>query len=322
MLVCTFMMLGCLSFTPMSVSATEPLTIYFNDIGGLWPAKNTATYEKDAVVDGRSCVILKPDHDNAQSERVTVSTGAEGSFKKLNIDLKNYKYVEISYKYTSSGTLPTPKINLGIVKTGGYIKESKYQNSLNTMGKDAWCKAVFDIRSAVAPENLTGSGTFCQIQLYPFGYNNINDVSRDSVICFESITFLAEKPQVPDYTAIQSPSEIIDLSSYPDYASASIVKYHNGIPNNKMTADLEETTADGISSLKVTPTPDTAQVDYVIVDGWQYLPARFNLDVYKYAAVLYKYESDTPLADTRMYMTLSANSGNALPLRLGGKNVA
>ncbi len=311
-MLCALMVLGCATFTAahsLTAKAVEPLTVYFNDIGGLWPAKNTATCEKDAVVDGRSCVILKPDHDNAQSDKVVASTGAEGSFKKLNIELKNYKYVEISYKYTSSGTLPNPRINLGINKTGDYIKASKYQDSLNTMGKDAWCKAVFDIRSAVAPENLTGSGTFCQIQLYPFGYNSINDVSRDSVICFESITFLAEKPEVPDY---KTPSETIDLSSYPDYAAASIVKYHNGIPNNKMTADLEETTTDGISALKVTPTPDKAQVDYVIVDGWQYLPAKFNLDVYKYAAVLYKYESDTPLEDTRMYMTLSANSGNAL----------
>lgn len=76
-----------------------------------------------------------------------------------------------------------------------------------------------------------------------------------------------------------------------------LVDYEDGIVNGADSATLEVTEKDGKKALKITPNPKTTATS-ITVDGYNYLNAGIDLEVYRYAAIEYFYESSKPVKST------------------------
>ena len=97
----------------------------------------------------------------------------------------------------------------------------------------------------------------------------------------------------------------------PDFVSIEFPKYANGVVNSSGSATVEnDAKKDGKPVVKVTPNPSCEKTNVLTVDGWEYGNAGVDLDVYKYFAIEYFYESKNPV-DTNMRIAIM-NQGKIL----------
>ena len=97
----------------------------------------------------------------------------------------------------------------------------------------------------------------------------------------------------------------------PDFVSIEFPKYANGVVNSSGSATVEnDAKKDGKPVVKVTPNPSCEKTNVLTVDGWEYGKAGVDLDVYKYFAIEYFYESKNPV-DTNMRIAIM-NQGKIL----------
>ena len=82
--------------------------------------------------------------------------------------------------------------------------------------------------------------------------------------------------------------------SYKDFISLKFADYEGGIVINHKTAILEDVLEDGKSALKIVPIPTSTDSHLIKIEGTAYGGSGIDLDVYKWAAIEYKYVSDNP----------------------------
>ena len=96
---------------------------------------------------------------------------------------------------------------------------------------------------------------------------------------------------------------------YPDYLYLDFTKYANGIVNKHDTASVYSASElDGIPAMKLVPNPSATMNTLLTLDGWSYAAVNADFDVYKWIAVMYKYESANPI-NTNMRIEIMANGG-------------
>lgn len=290
--------------------------IPFSDISsGVVSNKKTATVTKNVNVDGKKAVMIVPTHETAQSNMVNIDS-ATTVLEGMNLDLTKYKYIGIKYKYLSDKPVDAPMF-LSMLSNGGKLKKSAYQNASEKLVTGKWTIALYDM-SVFTADNLNADGVFKQFHLSPFGYTDMKEVDANDVMFIESVIFYVDKPETLDISGSADlggeTENKVDAFAYPDAKATSLYVYHDGIASKRTTATVNSVVFDGIECAEVIPTPDIApdNVEHIIVDGYRYAPAEINLDVYKYAAVVYRYDSANPLQNTTMYMTLAANNKKEL----------
>lgn len=89
--------------------------------------------------------------------------------------------------------------------------------------------------------------------------------------------------------------------------SFDFVDYEDGIVNGVDSGILEHTEKDGKRVLKITPNPST-EATRISIDGYSYASAGIDLNLYRWAAIEYYYESPTPVEDN-MYLGVLKNGG-------------
>lgn len=286
--------------------------IPFSEVtGGPVNGKKTANVIKNASVDGRNVAIITPTHETAQATMINIDSSTT-VLESMKIDLTAYKYIGIDYKYISDSPVEKPMF-FSLLSNGGKLKKTAYQNAQHNLSDHVgvWTTALYDM-AVFTTDNLNEGGVFKQYHVYPFGYTEMDLISPNDVMYIEDITFYREKPDITAGGEDTEDTPTVDLSMYPDAVSAKMTEYYDGIVSKRTTATLEETVIDGIECVTVTPTPEIANNTHIMVDGYRYSTAKFDLKAYKHAAILYKHESPAPLKDTKMYMTLAKNDGTTL----------
>ncbi len=291
--------------------------IPFSEVtGGPVSNRKTANVVKNATVDGRNVAMITPTHETATSNYIAIDS-ATTVLEGMNIDITEYKYLGLDYKYISDAPVASP-MYIELLKNGGKLIKSKGQNTPENLKVNEWATALYDMSLFFTVEtlndNLNEDGVFKQYHLYPFGYTEMSLISPNDIMYIEDITFYKEMPDLSGNAGGGNTDDepTVDLSKYPDAVSAMMTEYYDGIVSKKTTAEITETVIDGVDCIMVTPTPAVANSDYVMVDGYRYSTAKFDLSVYKHAALLYKYESDKPIENTKLYMTLAKNDGTTL----------
>ncbi len=79
-----------------------------------------------------------------------------------------------------------------------------------------------------------------------------------------------------------------------DFISLKFADYEGGIVINHKTAILEDVIEDGRSALKIVPIPTSPDNNVIKIEGTGYGGIGIDLKIYKWAAIEYKYVSETP----------------------------
>ncbi len=153
--------------------------------------KVSCTIEK-VELDGRNTVSVKPMIKDA--EATVVNIDGYGFNSKLKVDIREYKFASIEYKYVSEGPVED-KMILRIMKNGGILKASTEVPATVNLKAGGWNVAYFPIGGAIAAQIAEdGDGILRQIHLYPFGKSDVTVMSESDVIYLGKLSFYKTNP--------------------------------------------------------------------------------------------------------------------------------
>ena len=95
------------------------------------------------------------------------------------------------------------------------------------------------------------------------------------------------------------------VREYAESITLNYADYQNGPVNSKPTAKVEQVEKDGRTAVKITATPEgNAEGTVLTIDGYNYKKAGIDLGVYRWATMEYYYESDAPVKDSKLYLSM------------------
>ena len=153
--------------------------------------KVSCTIEKTEI-DGRNVAAVKPMVKDA--EATVVNIDGYGFDSKLKVDIREYKFASIEYKYVSERPVED-KMILRIMKNGGILKASTEVPATANLKAGGWNVAYFPIGGAIAAQIAEdGDGILRQIHLYPFGKSDVTVMSENDVIYLGKLSFYKKNP--------------------------------------------------------------------------------------------------------------------------------
>ena len=165
----------------------DVLTIDYSKVQrGCVDKKISATIE-NIELDGKSVVSIKPLVKDA--ENPTVLIDGFGFNQKLTVDIREYKFASVEYKYVSSRPVPD-KMILRVLKSGGILKTSTAVTATGMLEAGEWKTAYFPLGGALAPQiDETGDGIIRQIHFYPFGNTAVSTMNANDVLYIGKLSF-------------------------------------------------------------------------------------------------------------------------------------
>ena len=170
----------------------DVLTIDYSKVQrGCVDKKISATIE-NIELDGKSVVSIKPLVKDA--ENPTVLIDGFGFNQKLTVDIREYKFASVEYKYVSSRPVPD-KMILRVLKSGGILKTSTAVTATGMLEAGEWKTAYFPLGGALAPQiDETGDGIIRQIHFYPFGNTAVSTMNENDVLYIGKLSFYKKNP--------------------------------------------------------------------------------------------------------------------------------
>ena len=165
---------------------------YSDQNNGLVDGGNTATLTKDAVEDGVRSLKVVPNTVDPQKTNINLDCY---SINYPASQLKDARFITVKYKYVCPDGVEGQNVPmwLSILKNGGAVKETIEFKSVTPLEKNVWTTATFNINSI--SKVLTGSGSFKQMHLRPFGQStNPAKMNPGEAIFIENITFYRQNP--------------------------------------------------------------------------------------------------------------------------------
>ena len=153
--------------------------------------KVSCTIEKTEI-DGKSVAAIKPMTEDAAATVVTID--GYGFNSKLTVDIREYKFASIEYKYVSERPVEN-KMILRIMKNGNILKASTEVPATANIKAGDWNVAYFPIGGAIAAQIAEdGDGILRQIHFSPFGKSDVTIMSKDDVIYLGKLSFYKTNP--------------------------------------------------------------------------------------------------------------------------------
>ncbi len=268
--MCLSMLMSSFAFTAFAQdSASEETTEkttdavpvfslnYTEKVNGTVNNKKTAILEKNFMLGDKKTLLVTPNTENPDHVRIALDCF---NLTYTAEQLAKCDYVTVEYMYLTPPEITgfTGKMMLSLLSNGKALKQSVDINAVNGMIKDKWTTAVFDLEKVKAQLNETG--TLAQFQLCPFGYNrDPKNMHPGEMIYIGEITFWSGEPEI-EYPEVSNTPVVVPPSSEGplvftiDYGSKCM-----GIVDNKKTATITKNhLADDKNTVKIVPTPDTA----------------------------------------------------------------
>ncbi len=152
--------------------------------------KHTYLISGNDIIDGVKVIKAVPNPDNEKESVMGIDCW---DYKKANVDLDIYKYMQVTYKYVS----PNPKADLHMAynfMTSGIFEKAHKAYSVEPLEANTWAVANFDISEMA---NLGKEGVehvFKQAHMYPFGDATNKQLTKDDVIYISQLEFFKENP--------------------------------------------------------------------------------------------------------------------------------
>ena len=161
---------------------------------GIMSNLNSATIE-NTVFDSRDAVKLSVNKDFENKESNIVIDG--WSYAPAEIDLKQYKYLAISYYV--DGNLPDGKearFRMGIATNGGIL--TTYYGSLahTPLKTGSWQIATFTMDATSKLNMANGNHNIRQMHLRPFGDLTVGDFTENTTIYINQLMFFKGNPKL------------------------------------------------------------------------------------------------------------------------------
>lgn len=153
--------------------------------------KVSCTIEKTEI-DGKSVAAIKPMTEDVAATVVTID--GYGFNSKLTVDIREYKFASIEYKYVSERPVEN-KMILRIMKNGNILKASTEVPATANIKAGDWNVAYFPIGGTIAAQIAEdGDGILRQIHFYPFGKSDVTTMSEGDVIYLGKLSFYKKNP--------------------------------------------------------------------------------------------------------------------------------
>ena len=291
---------------------SEVISADFADYGLYTPNGKDTAYLEKVEEDGRSCLKVIPNPYSTQGTEACVDGG---QYHKLNVDLKEYRWITIEYKYISETPVVAPMM-VGIISTGveaNILDKSCYYNATENLKTGQWTYAIVNLSDIRDHLNYDLEDHLLKkMHLYPFGYSQkLPTMSENDEIYIGKIHFSTEKPTLlkanSKSAAVVREQDEIELPG--GDIIADIAQYGLYTPNGNDGAFLEKIEEDGRSCLKVVPNPYSTQTEVACVDGGQYDKLGVDLKEYNWITIEYKYISDNPVLAPMMIGILTTDVG-------------
>ncbi len=322
-LLCALLTVGTLMFTYASAEDGDTISMaYTNGICvGIVDREGTAVVEKDQIEDGKDVVMITPipDGENSASKHIRLDAYELDKFK---FDLTKFNYITIEYKYVTPNPAYTGKMTMAILpgKTK-FVKEYTQYSSIDPIKSEGWQTAVFDISNIkdkmTDPEN---NPNLWQFHLHPFGSAKAATLTENDVMYIGNISFSSKAPE--GYVVETGTIPTIDptIVADGDLAFAYTDGVCKGLVDRQQTATVENNVViDGKNTLKIIPDPNGADAGKLSVklDAYEVDNKKIDLRLYNYMVVDYKYDTDTPKSNLKMYVNFLPGKTKILKKAMG-----
>lgn len=195
--VLAFILFTMLCIFCVSASEHQPFTCDFTEYHDGVVVKNDSALVENTELDGRKAVRIVPNPDCTQTSVLKIDAF---HFEGLGIDIGEYRWLVVEYKYVSDS--PGSYDMIAHIKTnGGLLKQEYTQKALTAatekLRANEWAYAVFDFRfiDEMLVEELD-KHILKQMHFLPFGNAELGSLSADDTIYIGHLTFLTEEPDI------------------------------------------------------------------------------------------------------------------------------
>lgn len=297
---------------------SDVISADFADYGLYTPNGNDGAKLEKVEEDGRSCLKIIPNPYSTEADRACVDGG---QYHRLGVDLKEYLWVTVEYKYISDTPVISPMM-IGILNSAVgdqmLLDKGLYYNSTENIQVNKWAYAIINLKDVRDHLNYNlDDHILKKMHLYPFGFQQkLPTMSENDEIYIGKIHFSTEKPTVlkantKAETVIRDQDEI-ELPT--DYIEADFADYGLYTPNGNDGATLEKVEEDGRTCLRVTPNPYSTQTERACVDGGQYHKLNVDLKENLWVTIEYKYVSEHPVISPMMVGIINTAVGDQMLL--------
>ncbi len=159
-------------------------------------------YHDGSVNKKANVEITNVTEDGIESVRVVPLTTESGAltvdgyhYQGAGVDISNYNYVYILYKYLSDAPIDTT-MRLGVMKNGGILDASQYYRSEDKISTGSWRFASFDI-SSVHEHIVEGTQPIIrQLHVAPLGDIPVETMHENDMIFVANVMFFNERPNI------------------------------------------------------------------------------------------------------------------------------
>lgn len=322
-LLCALLTIGTLVFTYASADETDTISMpYTNGVCvGIVDREGTAEVEKDQVEDGKDVVKITPipDGENSASKHIRLDAY---ELDKHKFDLTKYNFITIEYKYVTPTPAYNGKMTIAILpgKTK-FINEYTQYSSKDAIKSEGWQTAVFDISNIESkltdPDN---NPNLWQFHLHPFGSAKAATLTENDVMYIGNISFSVKAPE--GYVVETGTTPTIDptIVAEGDLAFAYTDGACKGLVDRQQTSAIETNVViDGKNTLKIIPNPNGADAGKLAIklDAYEVDTKKIDLRLYNYMVVDYKYDTEVPKSNLKMYVNFLPGKTKVLKKAMG-----
>ncbi len=322
-MLCAVLTVGTLMLTSVSAQEADSVTRAYTDgvCAKIVDNEGTATVEKDLVEDGKDVVKVTPIPSAANSASKHIRIDAY-ELDKYNFDLAKYNFLTIEYKYDVTTPAYTGKMGIAILPSKTQvITEYTQFSSLDPINNAGWQTAVFNISSIKSKlTDAENNSKLWQFHLHPFGSEKAATLTEDDVMYIGNISFSVNAPD--GYVIETGPTPVIDptITADGDLAFAYTDGAFKGRVDGQQTCTTEkDVIIDGKKTVKIVPDPAGADANKLAIklDAYELDNKKVDLRLYDYIVIDYKYDTDTPKSDIKMYINLLSGKNKVLKKAMG-----
>lgn len=306
-----------------SAEETDSVTrAYTNGICvGIVDNTGTADVEKDVVEDGKDAVKITPVPTGLNSASNHIRLDAY-ELDKYNFDLSKYNFITIEYKYAAANPSYKGKMSLAVLPSKmKTVTEYTQFSSIDPISNAGWQAAVFNISSIKSKlTDAENNSKLWQFHLHPFGSTKASTLTEDDVMYIGNITFSVKAPD--GYVVEIAPTPVIDPTITAD--GDLTVAYSDGVFKGRVdgqkTSNVEaDVVIDGKKTVKIVPDPTGEDAGKLAIklDAYEVDKRKIDLRLYDYIVIEYKYDTDSPKANTKMYINLLSGKTKVLKKAMG-----
>ncbi len=322
-MLCAVLTVGTLMLTSVNAQEADSVTRAYTDgvCAKIVDNEGTATVEKDLVEDGKDVVKVTPIPSAANSASKHIRIDAY-ELDKYNFDLAKYNFLTIEYKYDVATPAYTGKMGIAILPSKTQvITEYTQFSSLDPVNNAGWQTAVFNISSIKSKlTDAENNSKLWQFHLHPFGSEKAATLTEDDVMYIGNISFSVNAPD--GYVIETGPTPVIDptITADGDLAFAYTDGAFKGRVDGQQTCTTEkDVVIDGKKTVKIVPDPAGADANKLAIklDAYELDNKKIDLRLYDYIVIDYKYDTDTPKSDIKMYINLLSGKNKVLKKAMG-----